>query len=183
MGASGLFSFTQRFMAGVVGKSGRRTTYKPEYAEQAYKFCLMGATDAQLADFLGIRESTLNKWKNAQPEFKDALRRGKVVADANVAEALYHRAIGYSHPAVKIFADPKTGAVVRENYTEHYPPDVTACNSWLNNRQKLYWLRSHRTELTGADGTALIPAREYDGLTDEQLVALAAQLAAKGGEE
>jgi len=31
---------------------GRPTNYHPEYAEQAYKLCLLGATDEQLGDFL-----------------------------------------------------------------------------------------------------------------------------------
>jgi hypothetical protein len=30
---------------------GRPTKYKEEYNEQAYKLCLLGATDKELADF------------------------------------------------------------------------------------------------------------------------------------
>ena len=30
---------------------GRPTKYKPEYSAQAQKLCLLGATDAEMADF------------------------------------------------------------------------------------------------------------------------------------
>ena len=83
-------------------KGGRPTEYRPEYNEQARKLCLLGATDAQLADFFGVSETTINNWKLAHPEFLESLKAGKEKADALVAHALYHRAIGYKHDAVKI---------------------------------------------------------------------------------
>jgi hypothetical protein len=42
-------------------------------------------------------EPTLNAWKKAHPEFLKSMNRGKIIADAEVAEKLYHRACGYSH--------------------------------------------------------------------------------------
>ena len=36
-----------------------------------------------------------NKWKKDYPEFLDSLKRGKDIADSNVASKLYNRAIGY----------------------------------------------------------------------------------------
>jgi hypothetical protein len=65
--------------------------------EQAYKLCLLGATDAKLADFFGIAESTVNLWKKAHLSFSESITRGKDRADAEIAEALFHRAKGYSH--------------------------------------------------------------------------------------
>ncbi|SDY78195.1 hypothetical protein [Nitrosomonas sp. Nm33] len=40
--------------------TGRPTSYRPEYAEQAYKLCLLGATDKQLAEFFNVVESTIS---------------------------------------------------------------------------------------------------------------------------
>jgi hypothetical protein len=82
---------------------GRPSSYVARYAEQAYKLCLLGATDKEMADIFGISESTLNLWKQVHPEFSESITRGKHDADANVAERLYQRAMGYSHEAVKIF--------------------------------------------------------------------------------
>ncbi len=67
---------------------GRPTRYKAEYTEQAFKLCLLGATDANLADFFEVSEKTINTWKDAHPEFLQSLKAGKDEADANVGERL-----------------------------------------------------------------------------------------------
>lgn len=131
----------------------RPSEYKAEYAEQAYKLCLLGATDKELADFFQVTEQTVNNWKRAQPEFFESITRGKMMADAQVAESLFKRALGYSHQAEKIMV--VAGTVAREEYTEHYPPDTPAASLWLRNRQPEKWRDRQQTELTGKDGENL----------------------------
>jgi hypothetical protein len=121
----------------VTSKGGRPTRYQERYAEEGRKLCEHGATDAQMAGFWGVHENTINNWKRAHPEFAQEVRRGKMMADARVAEALYRRAIGYSHPAVKIMQHEGKPVVVE--YTKHYPPDTQACIFWLKNRQPHLW--------------------------------------------
>lgn len=116
---------------------GRPSKYKTTYAEQARKLCLMGATDAELADFFEVSESTINLWKKEYPKFSESIKKGKSLADAHVADKLYQRATGYSHSAVKIFNNEGMEMVVP--YREHYPPDTTAGIFWLKNRQKDKW--------------------------------------------
>lgn len=41
-------------------KRGRKSAYQKEYANQALKLCLLGATDKELADFFSVSEQTLN---------------------------------------------------------------------------------------------------------------------------
>lgn len=135
-----------------MSKQGRPRSYKPEYAEQARKLCLLGATDVEVADFFGVTERTINRWKVDFPEFCHALKLGKEEADDRVEKSLYRRALGYSHEAVKIFANPTTGAEQIVPYTEHYPPDTTACIFWLKNRKKEDWRDKHDHEHTGKDG-------------------------------
>lgn len=65
-------------------KRGRKSAYQKEYANQALKLCLLGATDKELADFFSVSEQTLNKWKKDYPEFLESLKKGKNIADANV---------------------------------------------------------------------------------------------------
>ncbi len=133
-------------------KVGRPTSYKPEYAEQAYKLCLLGMTDGELASFFQVDEATINRWKDAQPEFRESITRGKANADADVAEKLFRRACGYSHDAVKIFMPANAAEPVYAAYTERYPPDTQAASLWLRNRQPGRWRDKTDHEVTGKDG-------------------------------
>lgn len=135
-----------------MAKAGRPSAYKSEYAEQVVKLCKLGATDKDLSDFFGVSEQTINAWKTAHPEFLESLKAGKLEADAEVASKLFHRATGYSHEAVKIVADAKTGAQHVVPFVEHYPPDTTAAIFWLKNRRPDVWRETKAVELTGGGG-------------------------------
>ena len=128
-------------------KGGRPTDYRAEYEEQAFKLCLLGATDAEMADFFDVSEQTINAWKKAQPKFLESLKRGKSHADTEVANSLYHRALGYAHEAVKIFCD-KDGNITEAPYLERYPPETTAAIFWLKNRQSANWRDRKELDVT-----------------------------------
>jgi hypothetical protein len=73
--------------------------------------------------------------------------RGNIIADAEVADKLYHRAYGYSHEAVKRFMPAGASDPVCAPYVEHYPPDTMAATRWLGNRQRRLWserMEGHR---------------------------------------
>ncbi|MBV8189124.1 MAG: helix-turn-helix domain-containing protein [Alphaproteobacteria bacterium] len=116
---------------------GPSSDYKPEYSDLARKFCMLGATDEELGRLFEVAPATIDDWREQVPDFSAALRAGREVADATIAERLHARAIGYSHPAVKIFQS--SGQTLEVPYTEHYPPDVQACIFWLRNRRRAEW--------------------------------------------
>lgn len=120
-----------------MAKRGRPTKYKDEFAEQARKLCVLGATDADLADFFNVTEQTINNWKNDHEGFFESLKVGKDYSDSLVVQALFKRATGYSHPEDKIFNHAGEPLVVPTE--KHYPPDATSCIYWLNNRQPDLW--------------------------------------------
>ncbi len=130
---------------------GRPSDYRPEYAEQAYKFCLLGADDVRLAEFFDVSIQTIYTWKKVHPEFLEALKEGKDRADANVGRALYQRAIGYSHPDVDVKVID--GQVVMVDLVKHYPPDTGAAMAWLKNRQPKNWRDKQDVDLSSTDGT------------------------------
>ncbi len=117
--------------------AGRPSKFKPEFCEQAEKLCKLGATDVQLADFFGVDERTINRWKQEHDEFCQSLKAGKEIADAMVAESLYHRAVGYTHPEEKSFCS--NGEVITHETLKHYPPDATSAIFWLKNRRPDVW--------------------------------------------
>lgn len=143
-------------------KRGRPPGFGPEHNEQAFKLALLGATDEQMAEFWNVTQQTVDNWKRNAPGFLAALMRGKLEADANVAERLYQRAIGYSHEAVKIFMPAGAAEPVYAPYTEHYPPDTQAASLWLRNRQPAKW--RDKQELDHTVKLSDIPDDELNGL-------------------
>lgn len=131
-------------------KLGRPTAYKDEYAEQARKLCLLGHTDAELAEFFEVSEQTINAWKKAQPAFLESIKNGKASADSEVASKLFHRATGYEHPEDDIRA--VDGAIVITPTIKRYAPDTAAAIFWLKNRQRDKWRDKQEVEHSGDIG-------------------------------
>lgn len=126
-------------------KGGKPTKYRQQYAEEAYKLCLLGAIDDELADFFKVCTTTIDTWKLKYPSFKAALRNGKKIADAKVAHALYNRAIGYEHASEEIFHHQ--GDIKRVQTTKRYAPDTTAGIFWLKNRNMQNWREKQEIEV------------------------------------
>ena len=150
---------------------GRPSKYDPDLNDKVIKFCEMGATNMDLAEFFGVSVATITNWKRENPEFLAAINEGKRLADERVEQSLYKRATGYSHPEEKIFCSD--GSIVRATTTKHYPPDSTAMIYWLKNRKPKEWRDKHEMQLSGPDGGP-IQTEVYDLrlLTDEQIEAL-----------
>lgn len=129
---------------------GRPSKYDPAFVGLAHEACMAGATDEELADYLGIATSTLYEWKKAHPEFSEAIKSGKAPADAKVAAALYERALGaewVEEQAIKVkrveYNNGKrvleTESVEVVEVTRRAPPDTTAGIFWLKNRRPRHW--------------------------------------------
>ena len=149
---------------------GRPTKYKPEYAELAFNYCLLGATDKEMANFFEVSEQTLNAWKKEFPKFFESLKAGKEQADANIASKLYHRAMGYSHKET-ITASYQGQITDTLEVDKHYAPDTTAAIFWLKNRNPKRW--RDRVEHTGADGGPIAIA----DISDDEKLALIQRVA------
>ena len=129
---------------------GRPSGYKEEYSELAYKYCLLGLTDKELAKLFDVTEKTINNWKIDFPEFLQSIRKGKEIADSEVADSMYQRACGYSHPEEKIFNH--NGEIITHETIKHYPPDTQAASLWLRNRHPEKWRDNRDITLREGDG-------------------------------
>lgn len=155
------------------------SSFKPEYVNRAALAYQVGLTDQEFADLLGVTRLTILNWSTRYPEFADAMRNGKALADERVERALYSRAVGYSFESEEIFLRSKPARTVRKNgkkkkvgggtevirvkTMKHVPPDVTAQIFWLKNRRRDQWrdVQKHEHGTAGA----------FDKLTPEQLEA------------
>jgi hypothetical protein len=111
---------------------GRKTQYRKILDDVVFKLCLLKAIDSEIAEVLCVSEQTLNTWKEKHPTFLESIKKGKAKADANVAERLYERAMGYSHPETKVFCHE--GEITTYEVIKHYPPDFSSMCFWLKNR-------------------------------------------------
>jgi len=128
----------------------RPTKYTKEYARQAFRLCLLGATDQELADSFGVQEKTINNWKIKHPEFLQSLKEGKEEADAKVAQSLYSRAIGYkAEPEFKEEMEANGEVKSITKTTKTVGPDTTAAIFWLKNRKSDKWRDKHDLGISG----------------------------------
>jgi len=147
---------------------GRPSEFKEEYCNQAEKICKLGATDKELGDFFNVTETTINNWKIEHPQFFESIKAGKELADSNVVESLYQRAIGYSHPEVDL--KMYEGKIIETPIIKQYPPDATSMIFWLKNRQPAKWRDKQEVEQkTTIDDQRIDPST----LTDAELRTLA----------
>jgi hypothetical protein len=116
---------------------GRPPHYRDEFAAQAKKLCMLGATDFELAEFFCVTSRTIYLWKNSHPKFCRAVKVGKLRADERVERALFNRAVGYSYESEKVFHFQ--GEIVRAPIVEHVVPDPGAALNWLKNRKWKVW--------------------------------------------
>lgn len=151
----------------VVSTLGRPGVYCANYPELARRLALVGVTDKELASVFGITVEALYGWDKAHPDFLQARTRGGIMADSVVAVRLYHRAIGYDHPAVKIFMPAGADSPVYAPYVEHHPPDVQAIIWWLKNRQRRHWKDKVEIDIGGRIDVSSVPYNPAL-LTEEQ---------------
>lgn len=117
---------------------GRPTLYREDYHnEHAFNYCLLGATDEDLARSFNIAVSTLNLWKETHSQFMDSIRGGREEADAKVAASLYKRATGYQVKKQQVISFQGEVTEIVE-LDEHVAPDTRAIQFWLKNRSKAW---------------------------------------------
>ena len=139
---------------------GRPTVYKPENAEIARHACLLGASNETLAERFDVTRRTIDNWIAANPEFGDAVRHGRQIADESVVAALYARATGMERISVKVVESDD--GPVKTTQTVQALPDVRACIFWLRNRRPGEWREDRKPP----------PEAEHeDGVSDEWLEA------------
>lgn len=152
-----------------MAQRGRPSDYDPTlHPAEAYRLCLLGYTDDELARSFGVSNTTIRTWKKTHEDFLRAVKEGKELADAKVAESLFKRATGYEYPSEKIVT---LGIGNGESVVERVPitavvlPDPGAALNWLKNRQPDKWRDKQQVELSGEVSVTL----NLDGEPNKQV--------------
>lgn len=150
---------------------GAPTKYRKEYDDQAYKLCLLGMIDSELADFFEVEESTINNWKKDFPSFLESMRRGKKIANAEVAHSLFKRATGFKEqvekPMTVSLGDSMGSEVQIVQYTETYPPDASAAFRFLHNREPEKWRDKQEIKFEGMPEIGVVLDLPKDGESND----------------
>lgn len=137
---------TKKIEGAKIGRKGLYAQWlEPENLTLVRGWARNGLTDIQIAQNIGINVATIYDWKNRFPEFANALKESKEVADRAVENALYKSAFGFVGPDGK-----------------YYPPNTTAQIFWLKNRAPKEWRDQRGIEMSGNVDVsgALAKARE-----------------------
>jgi hypothetical protein len=147
----------------VIAGKRKPTEYLPEFGPLVYKLCLLGHTNKELAAFLEVTEQTISEWLATVPAFRESVTRGRDFADAQVAHAMFKRAVGCDVPDSSVNVVPDGvgyGRLVVTPMRRHFPPDVGAATIWLSNKNKERW-RKDPHAAGGADPSeAALAVRE-----------------------
>lgn len=137
----------------------------PDRVREVFELCLMGATDEDVACVMGVDINTINLWKRTHPDFVANMKRGKTMADAKVANALFKRATGFTVKEMDVRM--YKGKIIQTPVDKYYPPDSWAAHKWLTVRQRNKWSEVTRIENTNTN----ININKFDisALTTEQL--------------
>jgi hypothetical protein len=139
--------------------AGQPTLYKPDYCIQAHNYCLLGATNEDLAGFFGVTRRTIDNWIAAHADFAAAVRSGRVVADMRVARCLYERAVGWQQTVERTVLRQREEKVLKS--IVNHPPDTRACIFWLRNRRRESW--GDRVPVSSDDSGDLIAELDAAG--------------------
>jgi hypothetical protein len=125
-----------------------------------------GLTMLQIAENIGIAESTFYEWRERFPEFRECLRKSRELADILVENALFKRAVGYSYTEKETVTDAK--GVRTKVIEKQMAPDVGAQAFWLKNRRPAIW-KERRAEIMADDSgeTGVIALAEVEGVSEQ----------------
>jgi hypothetical protein len=136
--------------ANLTSAIGRNSLYNHDYPVQAFKLCLLGATNKELAAYFDVSPLTISNWKNFHSAFNDAVTRGKKMADMEVAHSLYQATLDRVitlRQAIKckeVYYDDNGKRVEKErieviNVEKHIPACFRSQQFWLRNRNPSHW--------------------------------------------
>ncbi len=144
-----------------MAKTGRKSKYDTDikpHLKEIEKAVRNGATVTEIANALGIAESTLYKYKAEKAELMAAFTHGRASIIVEIRGALLKKALGYEYEEKKqyIKKDENGEAVTyTEITTKHQPPSETAGamllrnydESWLDKDNATTTLKKQEFEL------------------------------------
>ena len=120
-----------------MNKIGRPTLKTEDRINKTLELAREGKTNKQIAEIIGVVESTVKRWMSLDFEFSAAVKQLKQEADELVEASLFKSALGYDRTLKKNLVT-KDNVIPYED-TTYYPPNPTSMIFWLKNRKPKQW--------------------------------------------
>jgi len=149
------------------------TQWNEDRPRQVYMMALLGLTEKQMCDIMGIHQNTLTYWKSTNKSGLDEmLRRGKEEADMKVVESFYNNCIDRYVEVEEVHV--YKGRPIKVKVMKFVQGDKWAQARWLALRWKEKWSETQRVEMFNLNVS--LAKIDFSSLTEEDL-----QLAKKIG--
>lgn len=133
-----------------MAKAGRKPKYEElriaERLDSIRGWSRHGSTRKEIAEMLGVAESTLFSWMGQYPEFAEAIRAGAHEANGEILNAAFKQAVGYRERVAEIVKvkhqryDPVAKRVLTDEeekiveYDKYFEPNPMITRFMLINR-------------------------------------------------
>ena len=133
------------------GTRGPKGRFEDSMIEEVFKLARFGMTNAEMAAFYEISDSTFLNYQRKYPEFNEAMQRGRVMDSLKVVASLHKQALGYTVTETED-AEHMTRSgervTLHKTINTHIQPNVTAAIYLLKTRHGDKWMDIIKTEST-----------------------------------
>jgi len=124
-----------------------QSRYFKAFDRRANGYALLGHTNEEIAELLGVERNVFAKWMVEHPSLALAVQKARVDAPVAVVRALHSAARGFKHRETKL--NVVDGRVIKTDITRRYAPNVTAAQFILGNRVSQHWKDTKTVEHSG----------------------------------
>lgn len=139
--------------------SGR---YLKAFDRRAHGYALLGHTNDEIAELIGIDPSTFDRWMVEHPSLARSVQKARHDDNVAIVKAMHRAARGYKHRETKL--NVVDGQLVKTEVSKAYPPSVQAASLILMNRAGAQWKDTKTVQHSGRiDLAALVTGSMGDG--------------------
>lgn len=137
-------------------KVGRKSLYEELEIEDKLEairgWAMSGSTDKDIYTMLEVSKTVFYEWKKTRPEFKNALKKGKDIANGELQNSAYKQAMGYYQTVtepVKVKRGQDWEEIEMVTYEKFIPANNTMNIFMLKNRMPEVYKDKQHTEHSG----------------------------------